>query len=379
MRKIWLVVAVYYCLQGCDFLCELSLGCHEKEIPRDEPFKAILQTEKISKEVGELFSVDISLEDEDGKPVKITEDISLSGKYRRYLFVTGKGQQLEQLLRVEEPADSNFRVGWREGGIFLPSQPPPRRNEGKVIDNGKTVRFENLFHLEKTSATLVVDRYHKGKPVTDDSIPFEIVDNTGVTVDFALSHADSMVVAKITEGDTNRDYLLYRILSLDDAVYYAEVVKKITLDAEGKGAVIFPVKQLDRSCQKSFTVLLKASDGDNSRVVHREVDISPCLVSEDNGTIKATDEGSLTFTERSYSSCSSADAKTISWSYAYRSDYTKLSEGGTLERVNPNARTVDLGTIADYDSSACYLVVVWSACLGEVDSRPTRGRVGNGC
>ena len=249
-----------------------------------------------------------------------------------------------------------------------------------MIDNGKTVRFENLFHLEKTSATLVVDRYHKGKPVTDDSIPFEIVDNTGVTVDFALSHADSMVVAKITEGDTNRDYLLYRILSLDDAVYYAEVVKKITLDAEGKGEVSLPTKQLGQSCEKkSFAVVLKASDSDNSRVVHREIDISPCFVSEDEGKIEVADGGKVTFTEGSYSSCSDTDVKTITWSYAHSSDYTKLSEGGTLERVNPNTQTIDLGTIADYDSSACYLVVVWSACLGEVDSRPTRSRVGNGC
>ena len=222
MRKIWLVVAVCYCFQCRETRCVV---CHKKKTPRDDPFKVIFQTEKISKEVGELFSVDISLEDEDGKPVKITEDMSLSGKYHRSFYVTGNGdngrkQQIKQLLEVEKPADSALRVGGRDGEILLPYS-STLSNEGKVSGDGKTVRFENLFYTEKVTGPLVTKRYYKGKYITDDSIPFEIVASTGVTADFALSHADSMVVAKITEGDANHDYLLYRILSLDDAVYYA--------------------------------------------------------------------------------------------------------------------------------------------------------------
>ena len=259
MQKICLRVMLC-CLLGCVEHVKNELG----EPPPDDPYKIIFQTEKISKEVGELFSVDISFEDEDGKPVKITE----YSKYHRLLCVIGNGDSgrklpVNQLLEPEKPADRALRVGGHSGDSSM------AEHEGKVSDDGKTVRFENLFYTEKITGILTTTTcYYKGKNITDDSIPFEIVDNTGVTADFVVSPADGKVVVKITNGDANHDYLVFDIYLSTTDVYRREDAKKITLDAEGKGEVSLPIEQFCRIYRaKSFTVLLKASDGDNSRVV----------------------------------------------------------------------------------------------------------------
>ena len=106
----------------------------------------------------------------------------------------------------------------------------------------------------------------------------------------------------------------------------------------------------------------------------------PCFISEDNGKVAVTNDGSLTFTDKESHYCGkNKKAKTVTWSYAHSSDYSQLKAGGTLARVNPKASIIELGTIADYDADACYLVVVKSACLDEEDDKPTRSKVGDGC
>ena len=361
MRVMRLVILICCCVPGCDD--------DGKKKQTDRPYvrsfhQAIFQTDKINKEVGELFSLAIRLDDGKGNPIELDKDT-----YYRNLYVQGK--QLPQLLRVDNPTNSMLRASFFDGETFFPTSPPPPRNEGRVSSDGKTIIFEHLVYLEEITTTLTIE-------LSQSQIPFEIVSNSGVAADLTLNPIDSKVVVKITGGDANHTYQIFKINQ-----YYAisssiEEVGKATLDAEGKGEVSIPVEIPSYPCSMSFKFLLKASESDNSRVVSKKVEVVPCLAS-DNGTVEVANDGTLTFTEGSYPVCDDSAAKKISWSYAHSSDYTKLSEGGTLARVNPNARTVDIGKIANYDADACYLVVVESACLDDKDFHPTRSRVGNGC
>ena len=362
MRLVWLVILVCCCMHGCD---------DDDEKKPDRPYvrsysKAIFQTDKISKEVGELFSVAISLVDDEGNPIELDGDT-----YHRYRNLYVQEKQLTQLASVDSPTDSMLRASFRDGEVFIPTSPPPPRNRGRVSSDGKTIHFEHLFYLEEVTTTLTIE-------ASQSQIPFEIISNSGVAANSTLNTTDSKLVVKITGGDANHTYQIFQFPMMGAVRTGLKEAGKVTLDAEGKGEVNIPMEIPDYRCSLSFQFLLKASEGDNSRVVSQKVEVVPCFVS-DGGTVQVTDDGSLTFTDKSYHSCSSTSAKKISWSYAHSSDYTKLSEGGTLERVNPNAQTVDLGKIANYDANACYLVVVKSACLGDEDSQPTKKKVGNGC
>lgn len=80
---------------------------------------------------------------------------------------------------------------------------PPITNKGKVINDSKTVRFENLFYLEKITTTLKLED-------SNSSIPLEIIDNTGVTADITLTPDASEYVVNITNGDADNDYQIAR-------------------------------------------------------------------------------------------------------------------------------------------------------------------------
>lgn len=384
MQKIWLVVAVCCCVQ-CDLFDDKDKKDRvEKPKPPlpPEPWScpirtfdeaAVFKTASIRKEVGELFSVDITLK----------EGETVGGLYERMLTVEqdeeDRALRLTQFPDLEKNLqDSTNLVGgdlrasfFADGLATQPCKFPPS-NQGKVINDGKTVRFDNLFFLAKIKDTLKLEK-------SNSSIPFEIIANTGVTADITLTPDASEYVLNIANGDASKEYQIARTGINWSNDLQAEEIKDITLDAEGKGEVRFSTRRVfETRCLNYFIALLKASAGNNSRVIGKTVELSPCFASEDEGVIAVTDDGSLTFTEEKYASYYSCEAKKITWSYAHSSDYSQLNAGGTL-RVNPKADIIDLGTIANYDANACYLVVVKSACLDEEDYKPTRMKVGDGC
>ena len=381
MQKIWLVVVVCWCVQ-CDLFVKSKPGIWAKPTPTPHcpPLSfddaAVFKTTSTRKEVGELFSVDITL----------TESKTVGDAYHRNLKVVKKGEDyarpLNQLPDLEKQLqDSASLVGGGirsssfDDGLAASCYQSPMINRGKVIDNGKIVRFDYLFYLEKTKTKLKL-------AASNNSTSFEIIANTGVTFDISLSPDASEYVLNITNGDASKEYQIAEILMTlppeESDIQQLGDRKQITLDAEGKGKVRFSAgKVFEKTCQTYSTALIKASTGNNSRVVSKKVELSPCFISEDESIIAVTSDGSLTFTDKESRYCD--EAKKITWSYAHSSDYSQLNAGGTLERVNPKADTIDLGTIADYDADACYLVVVKSACLDEEDDKPTRMKVGDGC
>lgn len=355
-------------------------------------FDVVFHTEKIAKEAGEFFSFDVSLKDKEGNEVTLGEDLYDDGIYLWSNFYLKDYDSKNDTYRVRqwigedwEKENTTLAVS-SEGQIYFFSPlPPPHR--GIVMEDGTKIRYSNFFYAKKITSRLAVSP----RNITEkNSIHISITENTGVSANFVPHKKKEQVTVQVFNGDRDTDYEISLYVGgfyereydyVIDATDSIIKTKKVTLDVEGKDEVEFDLIE-EPACKETFTALLRATEGDNTRVITKEVDL--CLPETDRGQVVIAEDGSLTFIDKdgmlnSCSSDSDTNAKHIKWSYTEDGDLNNLKDGGTLERVPPEAEEIDLGTIENYNAELCYHVVVESACLGKKDDLLTISKVGDGC
>ena len=321
----------------------MQLHCIERRRAPTEELVAFIappkiKTEKIEKNVRELFDVEVEL---------TGADLHMLSDHWLTVRSTGSVCCLER---------------WSEntGESSIPKI--------KITEVPTVMSFEDLFYSEELQANLVAeisvktnDRHVTTSPT--DSIPISIVAQAGgIKTDFKVSDKKDSVTMHVMEAKPNTTYDVIVALSLEgysrEKVINKHENSKVTTNKDGQAQLVLAEKiDPDNNC----IIYLKSrfSTDDHGEVPSGGEVSLPCLRG-DGGEVTVNAQGNVGFSLSSTENkklMASNDKVYIEFSYL---EYEKYGDSSTCGgfRTYQIANNFNIGTIENYRQDACYYVEV---------------------
>lgn len=326
----------------------------------------IFTVDKIEQEVGQLFSLEITVKDGEGKDAKRRTDFDHIGLE---LYHTGKEVDLELLQWGHDVDFGEYKE--------------------IVSDGGATRRYNNLYCPQEFSGTLLASVSgitYSGN--NENSIPLEITTNMGIEGFFSLNKATDKLALQLSNAEPSQQYTIKLAANINYLDYGVD--KIVTADVEGKINSSWTLaNKIDKQkvCEVEFAAKVASNDDDtdDTRIISTVVEF-PCLREHDRDKIIVRHDGSVFFSDSTVQfNCRGDDYKEakVQWSYA---KYDKYPAGKTEDRVNLDMERekTKLGRIANYKpDELCYYIVVKgkykcstsrSSSSGGINARAVHGK-----